>query len=151
MDNSTGGITMKISRIETIRVGEFPQIIWVQVHTDTGLVGLGETWYAASTVQAAVHDHFGPTLIGRDPFAIERHWQTMFALSDHAGYGGGEMRAISALDMALWDIKGRRWACRSMSCSAGPIATRSASMPPARPMRAAASWPGSCWTTGSRR
>lgn len=98
---------MKISRIETIRVGEFPQIIWVQVHTDTGLVGLGETYYASSTVDAAVHDHFGPVLIGRDPFAIERHWQTMFALSDHAGYGGAEMRAISALDMALWDIKGQ--------------------------------------------
>ena len=98
---------MKVSKIETIRVGEFPGIIWVQVHTDTGLVGLGETWYAASTVQAAIHDHFGPLLIGRDPCAVERHWQTMFALSDHAGYGGAEMRAISALDMALWDIKGQ--------------------------------------------
>jgi L-alanine-DL-glutamate epimerase-like enolase superfamily enzyme len=98
---------MKIAKIETIRVKEFPGIIWVQVHTDTGLVGLGETWYAASTVQAAVHDHFGPLLIGQDPCAIERHWQRMFALSDHAGYGGAEMRALSALDMALWDIKGQ--------------------------------------------
>ena len=98
---------MKITHIETIRVGEMPQIIWVQVHTDEGIVGLGETWYAASTVQAAVHDHFGPLLIGRDPFAIERHWTDMFQLSDHAGYGGAEMRAISALDMALWDIKGQ--------------------------------------------
>ncbi|MBM3190301.1 MAG: mandelate racemase/muconate lactonizing enzyme family protein, partial [Chloroflexi bacterium] len=68
---------------------------------------LGETFYAASTVQAAVHDHFGPLIVGRDPCAVERHWQTMFALSDHAGYGGAEMRAISALDMALWDIKGQ--------------------------------------------
>ena len=98
---------MKITQIETIRVGEFPQIIWVQVHTDEGVVGLGETWYAASTVQTAVHDHFGPMLIGRDPFAVERHWTDMFQLSDHAGYGGAEMRAISALDMALWDIKGQ--------------------------------------------
>ena len=88
-------------------MGEFPGDHRVQVHTDTGLVGLGETWYAASTVQAAIHDHFGPLLIGRDPCAVERHWQTMFALSDHAGYGGAEMRAISALDMALWDIKGQ--------------------------------------------
>ena len=98
---------MIIKRIETIRVEEFPGIIWVQVYTDTGLVGLGETWYAASTVQTAIHDHFGPLLIGRDPSAVERHWQNMFALSDHAGYGGAEMRAISALDMALWDIKGQ--------------------------------------------
>jgi L-alanine-DL-glutamate epimerase-like enolase superfamily enzyme len=77
------------------------------VHTDTGLTGLGETWYAASTVEAAIHDYFGPLLIGRDPSEIEAHWQTMFRLSDHAGYGGAELRAISALDIALWDIKGQ--------------------------------------------
>ena len=98
---------MKITKIETIRVKEQPQIIWVQIHTDTGLVGLGETYYAPTVVESAVHDWFGPLLIGRDPAAIERHWEAMFRLSDHAGYGGAEMRAISALDMALWDIKGQ--------------------------------------------
>lgn len=98
---------MKITQIETIRVAEFPDLIFVQVHTDGGIVGLGETWYAASTVEAAIHDHFGPLLIGRDPADIEAHWQTMFRLSDHAGYGGAELRAISALDVALWDIKGQ--------------------------------------------
>ena len=97
---------MKITQIETIRVKERPQIIWVQVHTTDGIVGLGETWYAASAVEGAIHDYFGPLLIGRDPFEIEAHWQTMFKRSDHAGYGGAEMRAISALDIALWDIKG---------------------------------------------
>jgi len=98
---------MIISKIETIRVGQFPDLIFVQIHTDTGLIGLGETWYGASTVESAIHDHFGPLLIGRDPAEIERHWQTMFRLSDHAGYGGAEIRAISALDVALWDIKGQ--------------------------------------------
>ena len=62
-------------------------IIWVQVHTDAGIVGLGETFYAPSVVETAVHDWFGPLLIGRDPFAVERHWEAMFRLSDHAGYG----------------------------------------------------------------
>lgn len=98
---------MKITHIETVRVGELPDIIWVRVHTDTGLIGLGESWYAASTMEAAVHDHFAPLLVGKDPFAIERHWLNMFRLSDHAGYGGAEMRAISAIDIALWDIKGQ--------------------------------------------
>ncbi len=98
---------MKITQIETIRVGQFPDLIFVQVHTDGGIVGLGETWYAASTVEAAIHDHFGPLLIGRDAADIEAHWQAMFRLSDHAGYGGAELRAISALDVALWDIKGQ--------------------------------------------
>ena len=98
---------MKITKIETIKVKEQPQIIWVQIHTDEGIVGLGETYYAPTVVESAVHDWFGPLLIGRDPAAIERHWEAMFRLSDHAGYGGAEMRAISALDMALWDIKGQ--------------------------------------------
>ncbi|MSR84705.1 MAG: mandelate racemase/muconate lactonizing enzyme family protein [Candidatus Latescibacteria bacterium] len=98
---------MKITQLETIRVKEQPHNIWVQVYTDTGLIGLGETYYAPTVVQAAVHDFFGPLLIGRNPFEIERHWEAMFRLSDHAGYGGAEMRALSALDMALWDIKGQ--------------------------------------------
>ena len=98
---------MRIKQIETIRIESQPQIIWVQIHTDTGIIGLGETFYAPQVVEAAVHDWFGPLLIGREPGAIERHWEAMFRLSDHAGYGGAEMRAISAIDMALWDIKGQ--------------------------------------------
>ena len=98
---------MKITHIETIRVDEIPQIIWVNIHTDKGIIGLGETFYAPTVVESAIHDHFGPLLIGRDPRKVELHWNSMFTLSDHAGFGGAEMRAISALDMALWDIKGQ--------------------------------------------
>ena len=98
---------MKIKHIETVRVSDPADVIWVRIHTDAGLIGLGETWYASKTVESAVHDHFAPLIIGRDPFAIERHWLNMFRLSDHAGYGGAELRAISAIDMALWDIKGQ--------------------------------------------
>ena len=98
---------MKITQIKTIRVGQFPDVIWVQIHTNAGIVGLGETWYAATTVEAAIHDYFGPLLIDKDPHEVEAHWKTMFRLSDHAGYGGAELRAISALDIALWDIKGQ--------------------------------------------
>ena len=63
---------MKITQIETIRIEERPQIIWVQIHTDEGYIGLGETWYAPTVVEAAIHDFFGPLLIGRDPATIER-------------------------------------------------------------------------------
>lgn len=97
---------MKIARIETIRVAEFDKVVWVQVHTDNGLVGLGETWYGPLTVEAAVHELFS-FLIGRDPLDIERHWLDMFRLSDHWGYGGAETRALSAIDTALWDIAGQ--------------------------------------------
>ena len=88
---------MKITHVETVRVAEKPETIWVRVHTDTGLIGLGESWYAASTMEAAVHDHFAPLLVGKDPFAIERHWLNMFRLSDHAGYGGAEIRALQEM------------------------------------------------------
>lgn len=98
---------MIVTHIETVRVDELPQIIWVNIHTDNGIIGLGETWYAPTVVEAAIHDHFGPLIIGRDPRNVELHWESMFRLSDHAGYGGAEMRAISAIDMALWDIKGQ--------------------------------------------
>ena len=98
---------MIVTHIETVRVDELPQIIWVNIHTDKGVIGLGETWYAPTVVEAAIHDHFGPLIIGRDPRNVELHWESMFRLSDHAGYGGAEMRAISAIDMALWDIKGQ--------------------------------------------
>jgi hypothetical protein len=38
---------MKIAKLETLRLGEFPNLVWVRVHTDQGVVGLGETSYAA--------------------------------------------------------------------------------------------------------
>ena len=98
---------MKITKLETIRVDEFKSIIWVQVYTDEGFVGLGETWYAPQTVEAAIHELFSPILVGRDPLAIEKHWYDMFRLNDHFGYGGAETRAISAIDTALWDIAGQ--------------------------------------------
>ncbi|HUX85967.1 MAG TPA: mandelate racemase/muconate lactonizing enzyme family protein [Chloroflexota bacterium] len=98
---------MRITKIETIQLQEQARVLWVQVYTDNGLVGLGETYYAPSVVAAAIHDWFGPLLIGRNPHEVERLWEQMFRLSDHAGYGGAEMRAISALDIALWDIKGQ--------------------------------------------
>src|SRR5439155_20163506 len=101
------GAAMWITKVETIQLREHPRLLWVHLHSDGGLVGLGETYYAPSVVAAAIHDYFGPLLIGRDPSTIERHWEAMFRMSDHAGYGGAEMRAISALDMALWDIKGQ--------------------------------------------
>jgi galactonate dehydratase len=98
---------MKITKIETLRLERFPLLVWVRVHTDAGFIGLGETFYGARTVEAAIHEIFASLLIGKNPFDIERHWQTMFGLADHWGYGGAETRAISALDTALWDVVGQ--------------------------------------------
>ncbi len=98
---------MKIASIETIRIMEFPMIIWVQVKTDSGLVGLGETFFGPRAVAGCVHEMFAPMLIGKDPLAIEKHWRDMFDMANAYGYAGAESRAISAIDIALWDIAGQ--------------------------------------------
>ena len=58
---------MKITALETIRIAERPNLIWVQIHTDEGLVGLGETFFGAAAVEGHVHEYIGPRVIGRDP------------------------------------------------------------------------------------
>ena len=84
-----------------------PNNLWVQIHTDDGLVGLGETYYLPRAVAAVIHDTIAPLLIGRDPLDIENHWNNIFSLVNFCGYAGAEMRAISAVDIALWDIAGQ--------------------------------------------
>ncbi|MBM3958445.1 MAG: mandelate racemase/muconate lactonizing enzyme family protein [SAR202 cluster bacterium] len=99
--------TLKITRIETINVAEFPAVTWVQVYTDAGHVGLGETWFGPRSVVGAIHEIFSPILIGKNPLDIERHWRDMFDMANAFGYAGAETRALSALDIALWDIAGQ--------------------------------------------
>jgi len=98
---------MKIERIETFRIEQFPLLLWVRVFTDDGLIGVGETFYGPETAESAVHELLAPLLIGRDPAHTEPLWSDMFRLVDHFGYGGAELRGISALDTALWDIAGK--------------------------------------------
>jgi galactonate dehydratase len=97
---------MKITALQTIRIAERPNLIWLQVHTDQGLVGLGETFFGAGTVEAHVHDYIAPRVIGRDPLEIDK------LSGDLAGYlgfrsSGAEVRGNSAFDIALWDIFGK--------------------------------------------
>jgi galactonate dehydratase len=98
---------MRISRIETLRLDEFPNILWVLVHTDSGLVGLGETFFGAMAAEAAVHETVASQMLGADPLAIERHSRRL--LQNYVGFKstGAEIRAASAFDVALWDIFGQ--------------------------------------------
>ncbi len=54
---------MKIRAVETIRLTEFANLIWVRLHTDEGLVGLGETFMGAAAVEAYLHETAAPKLI----------------------------------------------------------------------------------------
>jgi L-alanine-DL-glutamate epimerase-like enolase superfamily enzyme len=95
---------MKIVKIETLRLPEHPNLIWVQVHSSEGLVGLGESYHVAGAVEAVIHDYAAPLLLGQSVFDRERHWQNFFSYANFFGYAGAEMRAWSALDIALWDL-----------------------------------------------
>lgn len=98
---------MQIKQIETIRVAAHPNLLWVRVHTGDGRIGLGETYYLPAAVEAIVHDFAAPLLLGQSVFDRERHWQALFCYANFFGYAGAEMRAISALDIALWDLLGQ--------------------------------------------
>lgn len=98
---------MKITAVETIQLAEFPNLLWVQIHTDEGLVGLGETFYAVAPVAAHIHETCAPWLLGRNPLEIDRI--SHHFLNTYLGFNsvGVEMRAASAIDIALWDLFGQ--------------------------------------------
>jgi len=96
---------MKITRVDTLRLSEFPSLVHVLVHTDEGLVGLGETFFFADAVEAHVHAVAG-YLLGQDPGRVEAHARALRGYVGTAG-SGAEMRAASAIDIALWDLCGQ--------------------------------------------
>jgi galactonate dehydratase len=97
---------MKITKIETVRLTSRPTLIWVRVHTDEGLIGLGESWFGCAAVDADIHERIAPALIGADPSRIEALAR---AARPYVGFcgTGAEIRAASAIDVALWDIVGQ--------------------------------------------
>lgn len=80
----------------------------VEVHTDAGLVGLGEAFGAApAPIKATIDDVYTPLLLGRNPLDTAVIWQELYnRLRDH-GQKGVVIEALSAVDMALWDLKGK--------------------------------------------
>ena len=99
---------MKITRIETIRVADTPFVIYVRVHTDEGIIGTGDTFMMAEALEGYIHGRAAPKILGRDPGDIQRIWTALYD-NDAARFGGQgiEVRAISAIDAALWDILGQ--------------------------------------------
>lgn len=97
---------MKITAIETLRLGGHANLLWVRVHTDEGLTGLGETWFGAAAAEADVHDRIAPLVLGEDASRIEHLNRRM---RPYVGFFGtsAEIRALSAIDVALWDLAGK--------------------------------------------
>lgn len=98
---------MKITAIETIRLPDRPNLLLAQIHTDEGLIGVGETSRGAAAVEAQIHDLTAPYLLGKDPLQIQLHNRQL--MSTYLGFASSstEVRAVSVADIALWDIFGQ--------------------------------------------
>jgi L-alanine-DL-glutamate epimerase-like enolase superfamily enzyme len=93
--------------------GEIPyfELITVRVVNDAGLEGLGYTYTVGKgggAVLSLIDRELAPMLIGQDPGQIERLWEQMWWRLHYVGRGGIAVFAISAIDIALWDLKGKR-------------------------------------------
>jgi galactonate dehydratase len=98
---------MKITALETIQLPHLNNILWLHIHTDEGLIGLGETFRGADAVATYLHKDVAPLLIGRNPLEIDAISKTL--IETYVGFrsSGVEMRAASAVDIALWDLFGK--------------------------------------------
>jgi galactonate dehydratase len=96
---------MQITQVETIPVDRY---LFVQVHTDEGIVGLGEvgTWGYLEAAEAVI-EKWATYLVGQDPLRIEHHWQYLYRSMHFRG--AAIMGALSAIDIALWDIAGKHF------------------------------------------
>jgi len=81
----------------------------VRVSTDAGLFGWGECgqWGPGEHIATAIHDLFAPRVLGRDPLANEVVWNDLYSYSRDFGRKSTPTEAISGIDVALWDIRGK--------------------------------------------
>ncbi len=106
---------MKITAVEAVPVDRY---LFTRVHTDSGIVGFGESGaWGFLEASAAAMEKFGRYLVGKDPLQIEHHWQNMYRTSHFRG--AAIMGALSALDIALWDIAGKHFGVPSYQLLGG--------------------------------
>jgi len=114
---------IKITRLEIIPVHSL-RSIFVKMHTDAGIIGLGEGTVEGKieTVMAAIAQ-LEPYLKGKDPRQPAHHWQAMYR---HAFYRGDIIlcSALSAVDIAMWDIKGKALGVPVYDLLGGPTRDR---------------------------
>lgn len=99
------GLDARIASIRTIVVPSLANLLWVQVESDAGHVGLGETLYYPDAVSGYIHETAAPYLLGARVGDIGRHWSVLYRQWCRSGIGA-EARGASALDVALWDLAG---------------------------------------------
>ncbi len=116
---------MKIARVETFRFwAKWKNWVFVKVETEDGLYGWGEGSLAgpSEAVERAIHE-LGAALVGREAEGVERHWQAMYHAWRWRG-GAIHSTAQSALDIALWDLEGKRLGVPVYRLLGGPFVDR---------------------------
>ena len=117
------GDPIKITGLEIIPVNTM-RTVFIKMHTDTGITGIGEGTVEGriSTTMAAIKELEG-YLIGKDPRRPAHHWQAMYR---HSFYRGGIIltSALSAVDIAMWDIKGKALGVPVFELLGGPTRDR---------------------------
>ncbi len=95
---------MKITKVQPLLVDRF---LLVRIETDAGITGIGESGaWGQLEASAASITKYAEYLVGKDPRPIEHHWNVMLRANHFTG--GAITGAVSAIDIALWDIKGKR-------------------------------------------
>lgn len=110
-------------KITEIKIHFVDRYLFVTVHTDAGLVGYGEsgTW-GFLEASAQVIETYKRYLIGVDPLQIEHHWQYLYRWTHFRG--AAVMGALSAIDIALWDIAGKHFGVPCYQLMGGPTRDR---------------------------
>jgi L-alanine-DL-glutamate epimerase-like enolase superfamily enzyme len=101
---------LRIEQLETMVLGEFPNVVLVLLQTDDGLIGLGETSFGVPEIVTYLHSAVAPRVLGRNASEIEAIRVDMKGprLQGLGSSGTGvEVRAASAIDIALWDLFGK--------------------------------------------
>lgn len=101
---------LTITKVETVRFKN-GNWMWVRLHTNEGIVGTGETYPFNEANSAVIKDlewnSWAGKLLGSNPLEIEQTWDRIFKQNAFHGTGGAEMRALSAINIAQWDILGQ--------------------------------------------
>lgn len=98
---------MRITALETLWAACHPHMAHLLVHTDEGITGLGEIMPRPGAAIRIIHDVFAEIALGANPLHRERLWVSLFQAISYHGWHGSEIRALSAFDIALWDIAGK--------------------------------------------
>lgn len=121
----------RITAIETLIPADIMGgLMLLRIHTDAGtvggtpVIGHGETYYIPHAVAATIHDWMARRLLGADATAIESHWRFLYERGTAFGVRGCELRAISAIDLALWDILGQLTEQPVWKLLGGPVRDR---------------------------